>query len=80
MTDVGNVIALRNVAVITGGASGIGPAVAAQLSEHGMRVALVDVDAPELREVPVGRRQHAGPTNPRTSIDELGAERDPAQS
>jgi NAD(P)-dependent dehydrogenase (short-subunit alcohol dehydrogenase family) len=45
------VISRGNVAVITGGASGIGLAVAEQLLERGMRLVLADVDAPKLRSV-----------------------------
>ncbi len=40
-----------NVAVITGGASGIGLAVAEALIAEGMSVVLADIDAPKLRDV-----------------------------
>ena len=40
-----------NVAVITGGASGIGLAVAEALIAQGMSVVLADIDAPKLRDV-----------------------------
>jgi NAD(P)-dependent dehydrogenase (short-subunit alcohol dehydrogenase family) len=40
-----------NVAVITGGASGIGLAVAEALITEGMSVVLADIDAPKLRDV-----------------------------
>ncbi len=45
------VIAPGNVAVITGGASGIGLAVAEALIAEGMSVVLADIDAPKLRDV-----------------------------
>jgi NAD(P)-dependent dehydrogenase (short-subunit alcohol dehydrogenase family) len=45
------VLAPGNVAVITGGASGIGLAVAEALIAEGMRVVLADIDAPKLRDV-----------------------------
>ncbi|MGB0115143.1 MAG: SDR family NAD(P)-dependent oxidoreductase [Ilumatobacteraceae bacterium] len=44
-------IAPGNVAVITGGASGIGLAVAEALIAKGMKVILADIDAPKLRDV-----------------------------
>jgi NAD(P)-dependent dehydrogenase (short-subunit alcohol dehydrogenase family) len=44
-------IAPGNVAVITGGASGIGLAVAEALIAEGMSVVLADIDAPKLRDV-----------------------------
>lgn len=44
-------IAIGNVAVITGGASGIGLAVAEAMIAEGMRVVLADIDAPKLRDV-----------------------------
>ncbi len=49
MAAVGTVISSGNVAVITGGAGGIGLAVAERLIERGMRVVLADVNAPKLR-------------------------------
>jgi NAD(P)-dependent dehydrogenase (short-subunit alcohol dehydrogenase family) len=45
------VIAPGNVAVITGGASGIGLAVAGQLIGRGMSVVLADIDGARLRDV-----------------------------
>ena len=45
------VISPGNVAVITGGASGIGLAVAERLIEREMSVLLADIDAPKLRDV-----------------------------
>jgi NAD(P)-dependent dehydrogenase (short-subunit alcohol dehydrogenase family) len=51
MADVGKVIDRGNVAVITGGASGIGLAVAEALIEREMRVVLADIDGPKLRDV-----------------------------
>lgn len=59
MTVVGNVIAPGNVAVITGGAGGIGLAVAEQLIERGMRVVLADINAPKLQAT-AGRLTEAG--------------------
>ncbi len=44
-------IAAGHVAVITGGASGIGLAVAEALIAEGMTVVLADIDAPKLRDV-----------------------------
>jgi NAD(P)-dependent dehydrogenase (short-subunit alcohol dehydrogenase family) len=44
-------IAPGNVAVITGGASGIGLAVAEAMIAEGMSVVLADIDAPKLRDV-----------------------------
>jgi len=44
-------IAPGNVAVITGGASGIGLAVAEAMIAEGMKVLLADIDAPKLRDV-----------------------------
>ncbi len=44
-------IAPGNVAVITGGASGIGLAVAEAMIGEGMSVVLADIDAPKLRDV-----------------------------
>lgn len=46
-----SVIAPGNVAVITGGASGIGLALAERFIGEGMRVVLADIDAPKLRDV-----------------------------
>ena len=44
-------VAAGNVAVITGGASGIGLAVAEALIAEGMKVLHADIDAPKLRDV-----------------------------
>ncbi len=44
-------VAAGNVAVITGGAGGIGLAVAEALIAEGMSVVLADIDAPKLRDV-----------------------------
>jgi NAD(P)-dependent dehydrogenase (short-subunit alcohol dehydrogenase family) len=41
----------RKVALVTGAASGIGQATAVKLHEDGMRVSLVDIDAPRLERV-----------------------------
>ena len=51
MPSTDTVLARGNVAVITGGASGIGLAVAERLLERGMRVVLADIDEPKLRDV-----------------------------
>jgi len=51
MSSTEPVIARGNVAVITGGASGIGLAVARQLADRGMRLVLADIDEPKLRDV-----------------------------
>lgn len=50
-TGAPNAIAPGNVAVITGGASGIGLAVAEAMIAEGMSVVLADIDAPKLRDV-----------------------------
>ena len=49
MPEQESVIARGNVAVVTGGASGIGLATARRLLERGMRLVLADVDEPKLR-------------------------------
>ncbi len=54
-----SVIVPGNVAVITGGASGIGLALAERFIAEGMRVVLADIDAPKLRDVE-GRLTEAG--------------------
>ncbi len=51
MSETSPVIAAGNVAVITGGASGIGLAVAEHLIARGMHVVLADIDEPKLRDV-----------------------------
>lgn len=51
MSSTDTVLARGNVAVITGGASGIGLAVAEKLLERGMRLVLADIDEPKLRDV-----------------------------
>jgi NAD(P)-dependent dehydrogenase (short-subunit alcohol dehydrogenase family) len=50
-TEAPLVIAPGNVGVITGGASGIGLAVAEAFIAEGMKVVLADIDAPKLRDV-----------------------------
>jgi len=50
-SDAPTAIAAGNVAVITGGASGIGLAVAEAMIAEGMSVVLADIDAPKLRDV-----------------------------
>ena len=51
MAETVGVLDRGRVAVITGGASGIGLAVAERLLERGMRLVLADVDEPKLRDV-----------------------------
>ena len=51
MSSTDTVLARGNVAVITGGASGIGLAVAERLLARGMRLVLADIDEPKLRAV-----------------------------
>jgi NAD(P)-dependent dehydrogenase (short-subunit alcohol dehydrogenase family) len=51
MSEEQSVIARGNVAVITGGASGIGLGVAERLIAREMRVVLADIDGPGLRDV-----------------------------
>lgn len=51
MSTTGDVLARGNVAVITGGASGIGLAMAERFIAEGMSVLLADIDEPKLRSV-----------------------------
>ena len=51
MAETVGVIERGHVAVITGGASGIGLAVAESVIERGMQVVLADIDEPKLRDV-----------------------------
>jgi len=51
MSPTDTVLARDNVAVITGGAGGIGLAVAERLLERGMKLVLADIDEPKLRTV-----------------------------
>jgi NAD(P)-dependent dehydrogenase (short-subunit alcohol dehydrogenase family) len=51
MSDHEAVIARDHVAVVTGGASGIGLAVAERLIARGMRIVLADIDGARLRDV-----------------------------
>ena len=59
-----SVIAPGNVAVITGGASGIGLALAERFIAEGMRVVLADIDAPKLRDVEGAPQPRPVPTSP----------------
>lgn len=51
MSSTDTVLARGNVAVVTGGASGIGLAVAERLLARGMRLVLADIDEARLRDV-----------------------------
>ena len=67
MTDI------KRVAVITGGASGIGAATAAHLLENGWKVAILDLDAPPLEKA---RAAHDGRTD--VSVHALDVTDEPA--
>jgi NAD(P)-dependent dehydrogenase (short-subunit alcohol dehydrogenase family) len=67
-------VAPGNVAVITGGASGIGLAVAEALIAEGMSVVLADIDAPKLRDVEA--RLSEGGANVATMVCNTTAEAD----
>ena len=62
------VIAKGNVAVITGGASGIGLAAAMAFARAGMKVCIADVDQARLAEAATKLSSVAGPANVMTSI------------
>lgn len=71
-------IAPGNVAVITGGASGIGLATAERLLERGMRLVLADIDEPALRDASARLTEAGGEvegvvcdTASRTSVADL---------
>lgn len=72
MSTTDTVIARGNVAVITGGASGIGLAVAERLLERGMRLVLADIDDAKLRAVESRMTESGG--------DVLGIECDTASA
>ncbi|MDA9434613.1 SDR family NAD(P)-dependent oxidoreductase [Bradyrhizobium sp. CCBAU 51627] len=61
------VIAKGNVAVVTGGASGIGLAAATAFAHAGMKVCIVDVDETRLAEAATELSSIAGPANVMTS-------------
>ncbi len=62
------VIAKDNVAVITGGASGIGLAAAAAFAHAGMKVCIADVDQARLAEAATKLSSIAGSANVMTSV------------
>ena len=63
MTKISDIIKPANVAVITGGASGIGLAAAKRFAEAGMCVALADRDADRLGEARVEIEAISGEAN-----------------
>ncbi|MGX4774111.1 SDR family NAD(P)-dependent oxidoreductase [Bradyrhizobium guangdongense] len=65
------VIAKGNVAVITGGASGIGLAAATAFARSAMKVCIVDVDESRLAEVATKLSSIAGPANVMTSAADV---------
>ncbi|MCB2048150.1 MAG: SDR family NAD(P)-dependent oxidoreductase [Novosphingobium sp.] len=74
MTAIHPAIAPGNLAVITGGADGIGLAVARTLSEHGMRIALADIDRERVLEAAAGLPDatgHALDVSDRTAVEAL---------
>lgn len=60
MSTIHPAIAPGNLAVITGGADGIGLAVAGALSAHGMRLALADIDGEKVAEAAASFPQATG--------------------
>ncbi|MBR0842004.1 SDR family NAD(P)-dependent oxidoreductase [Bradyrhizobium liaoningense] len=62
------VVAKDNVAVITGGASGIGLAAAMAFARAGMKVCIADVDQPRLAEAATKLSSLAGAANVMTSM------------
>jgi NAD(P)-dependent dehydrogenase (short-subunit alcohol dehydrogenase family) len=69
------VIAKDNVAVVTGGASGIGLAAAVAFARAGMKVCIVDVDEARLQEAATKLSSVAAPANVMTSaVDVSSAE------
>ncbi|MGJ7041736.1 NAD(P)-dependent dehydrogenase (short-subunit alcohol dehydrogenase family) [Shinella sp. BE166] len=63
MTNIQDIIQESNVAVITGGASGIGLAAARRFAEAGMCVAIADLDADRLGEARAELEAIAGEAN-----------------
>ncbi|WP_439618041.1 SDR family NAD(P)-dependent oxidoreductase [Shinella sp.] len=63
MTNIQDIIKESNVAVITGGASGIGLAAARRFAEAGMCVAIADLDADRLGEARAELEAIAGEAN-----------------
>lgn len=63
MTDLKDIIKVSNVAVITGGASGIGLAAAKRFAEAGMCVAVADRDVDQLGEARAELEAIAGEAN-----------------
>ncbi|MCP3371722.1 SDR family NAD(P)-dependent oxidoreductase [Bradyrhizobium cajani] len=66
------VVARDNVAVITGGASGIGLAAAMAFARAGMKVCIADVDQPRLAEAATKLSSLAGAENVMTSMVDVG--------
>ena len=63
MTDIKDIIKTANVAVITGGASGIGLAAARRFAEAGMCIAIADRNADQLGAARVELEAIAGEAN-----------------
>jgi len=80
MSDVHPAIASGNLAVITGGADGIGFAVAQALAERGMRIALADIDGERVTEAAAALPEasgHALDVSDRNAVDALARELGP---
>lgn len=74
MSRIHPAIASGNLAVITGGADGIGLAVAQALSGHGMRIILADLDAERLEETAAslpGAETHVLDVADRGAVEDL---------
>jgi NAD(P)-dependent dehydrogenase (short-subunit alcohol dehydrogenase family) len=80
MTAIHPAIASGNLAVITGGADGIGLAVAKALAARGMRIALADLDRDQVREAASALPEasgHALDVADRAAVDALARELGP---